>query len=187
MFRLRQQIASRSRPSLHDESVRLRAASKDSGASKSTQRRDDAPHPLSAGILESTTVTPDGRTHVRFPRRHVELAEQLQQCRMGAVAVHDEPGVDLDSTLRSVDLVCVRATAESCIRLEQRDVGGLRQHISRRQPGDSASDHRHRPTCHCPTPVFRDPTQCRDSFIRAVSRTALVTVRTHMRGRRIMK
>jgi len=46
------------------------------------------------GILQAATVAVARHAHVGVLGGDAELAEQAQQCRVGALVVHDEAGVD---------------------------------------------------------------------------------------------
>src|SRR5206468_2929235 len=59
--------------------------------------------------------------------------------------MHDEPAVDgMPAAVEVVDVMRVCVTAQSGLRLEQRDFMGAREQVGRGEPGDTRSDHRDR-------------------------------------------
>ena len=67
-----------------------------------------------------------------------DLGEEAQQGRVGALVVDDEAGVDG----QAVDVVGVGVAAEPGVGLVERDVGGPRGDVRRRQPRHAGSDDR---------------------------------------------
>ena len=54
----------------------------------------EAARPQRAGVLQTRADVPHGHRHLGLLGLHAELGEEAQQHRVGALVVHDEPGVD---------------------------------------------------------------------------------------------
>ena len=128
------------------------------GARRRVEARDVAEHPDEAGVGEAAllgehalgTAPPgirqaaplarDAHAHLGGLGRHVELAEQAQQVRVGLLVVHDEAAVDAQAAVASGDVVGVRVSAEPCVALEEGDVVRRAEHVGGGQAGHAGAD-----------------------------------------------
>ncbi len=70
----------------------------------------------------------------------VEIGEQFDEARIGAVIEHDEAGIHAVAATAQIDIVGIDMAADMVAGLEQRDVVCGMQMVRGGQPGDAAAD-----------------------------------------------
>ena len=104
--------------------------------------REQTAHAPAAGVLETASVATHAHAHLGAPHLHAELGEQPAQQGIGDVVVHDETAVDrVPAAVDVGDVMRVRVTPESGLRLEQSDVVRVSEQVGGSQPGDTRPDH----------------------------------------------
>ena len=107
----------------------------------------DPPRTQCASVFEAGLLITDGHRHLRLLCRDAQFGEQLQQCRVGALVVNDESGVDRQDTVGSVHVVCVGVSTEPVVGLKQGHASRFGRDVRRRQPGDTGADDRNTSGC----------------------------------------
>ena len=128
-------------------------------------------------VLEPTPLAPHRHAHVGGLRLHLQLGEEPEQIRVGAVVVHDEPGVDRDHAVVGREhVVGVRVAPETVLGLVERHVALPLQQVRGSEARHSRADHRDTPTFHDHDPPGRQFVQpAANATVRAVSRPSPTT------------
>jgi hypothetical protein len=98
-----------------------------------------------AGVLQPRAavrvVGTDRQGHLRRSGADTQIGEQAQQHRVGAVVVHDEPGVDVHLTTGGGDGRGVGVSPGALVGVVQGDLRPSREFVGGGQPADARADH----------------------------------------------
>ncbi len=101
-------------------------------AQRVTPRGEETGQAERAGVLQRDRVVAHRHRHLGVLGLHAELVEEPEQVGVGALVVHDEARVDR----HPVDHVGVGVATEPGVRLVERHLRLLAQHVRSSQPGD---------------------------------------------------